>query len=87
MQPEYEQTRMALPGNRGIFTHPNMRPRTVGGSHGNRTSRYAASRASEKATNEGFQTASEAQEENSSKNVAQDAVKLELSQVQASSEH
>ena len=35
-----EQTRLALPGNRGIFTHPKFRPRTVGASNGGRRSRY-----------------------------------------------
>ena len=43
MKPELENTKLALPGNRGIFIHPNMRPRTVGGSTRNRNSRYIKS--------------------------------------------
>ena len=39
---EMEQTRLALPGNRGIFTHPSMRPRTVGNyTKGQSRSRYS----------------------------------------------
>ncbi len=29
MSDNMEQTRLALPGNRGVFTHPSMRPRTM----------------------------------------------------------
>ena len=34
VEPIMEQTRLALPGNRGVFTHPNLRPRTVGKATG-----------------------------------------------------
>ena len=36
LEPEMERTRLALPGNRGVFTHPSLRPRTQGTATGRR---------------------------------------------------
>mgnify|MGYP000309548404 CR=1 FL=1 len=36
LEPDMERTRLALPGNRGVFTHPSLRPRTQGTATGRR---------------------------------------------------